>query len=112
MVVFVLPTTSAPDQLSAVGVALSGWGGDSGLHAHVHDHDESVLNSFQAGSPDVKHTHGHNQADHSHDATGLVASSSAVLSYRQRLWQTRWVGLPLSHSPFLLERPPRPIVVL
>lgn len=111
MIVFVLPATGAPDQMGWFRAMHLDAEAATGLHAHGHDHEVEAEELASSVGSDGKHAHGHNHADHSHDATGLIPSLSTSLATSQRTWhpQQLWVSLP--HAPFLLERPPRSIVV-
>lgn len=110
MIVFVLPATGAPDPMVSVdGAQLDGKA--AGFHAHGHDHEFDAEASACTVGPDTTHVHGHDQADHSHEATGLIPSLSTSLAITHRSWHPQHPWVSISHAPFLLERPPRPIVV-
>lgn len=111
MIVFVLPATGAPDQVALFTAANADWNAQGGLHGHGHDHEDDARESASVGGQETKQGHGHNHADHSHDAAGLVPSFANSLTFTQRSWRSHREWLSVSHSPFLLERPPRPLVV-
>lgn len=112
MIVFVLPTTGAPDQVMLFGAVPSTWEtAAGGLHGHGHEDELDSDRLSSAAGSDAKHNHGHNQADHSHDAAGLIPTMSASPAYCQRSWHPQCPWMSISHAPFLLERPPRTSVV-
>lgn len=108
MIVVVLPTTGAPDQVALLAVSQSTWEVGAHGHGHVDEFDSGWMSS--AVGSDIKHNHGHNQADHSHDAAGLIPTMSASPACCQRFWHPQCPWMSVSHAPFLLERPPRTLV--
>ncbi len=76
------------------------------MEGHDHSHDDGEVDEQSPG-----HSHGHNPVDHSHETGGTLAYPASIIPPLGG----RWLACPPSfahlETGFLLERPPRPILI-
>lgn len=99
-----LPLASAHDPLtlSAAEAARHAVLMAQDVAEHGHSHDDGAAQEQSPG-----HLHGHDPADHSHQAAFFAGTSSDWVLPASQRWPSQMADLPEPAAGFGIERPPR-----